>query len=178
MSNLTSILGKVGILASIVTIIVILHKYNNKVTDKKTEMFLMGAPVEQIDKSVQKLEGSLSKTSYIKPTLDNANSSKTTYPKECFPKDTLTPNDLLPGNDSANSLFAQLNPLGQGNVSNQNFLNAGYHIGVNTVGQSLRNPNLQLRSEMPNPRHIVSPWMQSTIEPDINRKPLEEISPC
>ena len=30
-----------------------------------------------------------------------------------------------------------------------------------------------LRSEPPNPVKKVGPWMQSTIEPDLNRKPLE-----
>ena len=37
----------------------------------------------------------------------------------------------------------------------------------------MRNANLQLRSEPPNPQVQVSPWMQATIEPDINRRPLE-----
>jgi hypothetical protein len=37
----------------------------------------------------------------------------------------------------------------------------------------LRNPNLQLRSEPPNPQLKVSPWNQTTIESDLNRRPLE-----
>jgi len=45
--------------------------------------------------------------------------------------------------------------------------------GVNTVGQSLQNANRQLRSEPPNPQVKVSPWLQSTIEPDTDRKSLE-----
>ena len=40
-------------------------------------------------------------------------------------------------------------------------------------GESLRNANRQLRSEPANPQVKVSPWIQSTIEPDTNRKPLE-----
>jgi hypothetical protein len=54
-----------------------------------------------------------------------------------------------------------------------NFLTAGYHIGINTVGQTLRNANRQLRSEPLNPQVPVSPWLQTTIEPDTNRRPLE-----
>lgn len=92
-------------------------------------------------------------------------------PGDCFPKDRLNAKDLLPGN--ANSTWAQANPAGQGDVANQNFLTAAYQIGINTVGQSLRNANLQLRSEPLNPQLKVSPWNQTTIEPDINRKPLE-----
>jgi len=93
------------------------------------------------------------------------------YPKDCFPKDQLSPQELLPGD--ANSTWAQVVPAGQGDLGDQNFLNAGFHVGVNTVGQTLRNANLQLRSEPPNPQVKVSPWLQSTIEPDTNRKPLE-----
>jgi hypothetical protein len=92
-------------------------------------------------------------------------------PKDCYPKDQLSPSELLPGN--SNSVWAQVNPSGQGDLKDQNFLNAGHHIGVNTVGQTLRNANLQLRSEPPNPQAAVSPWLQSTIEPDTNRRPME-----
>ena len=92
-------------------------------------------------------------------------------PNECYPKDTLKSADLLPGD--ANSVWAQVNPLGQGALGDQNLLNSGYHIGINTVGQTLRNANYGLRSEPPNPQVPVSPWMQTTIEPDINRRPME-----
>jgi hypothetical protein len=94
--------------------------------------------------------------------------------QSCYPRDRLTADDLLP-KDAANSRWAQMNPAGQGDVSDVNFLTAGYHIGINSVGSSLKNPNLQLRSEPPNPQQVVSPWMQSSIQPsDIgNRRPLE-----
>lgn len=91
---------------------------------------------------------------------------------ECYPKDVLNAGDLLPAHET-NSQWAQANPAGQGSLKDKNFLNAGYHVGVNTVGQSLRNANRQLRSDPPNPQTKVSPWMQTTIEPDINRKPFE-----
>jgi cbb3-type cytochrome oxidase subunit 3 len=93
-------------------------------------------------------------------------------PKDCFPKDKLTADDLLP-RDASNSKWAQVNPAGQGDLKDKNFLNAGFHVGINTVGNSLRNPNLQLRSEPPNPQVKVSPWNQTTIDSDLNRKPLE-----
>jgi len=97
--------------------------------------------------------------------------SNNQLPSECYPKDVLTSADLLPRD--ANSLHAQVVPSGQGALSDQNFLTAGYHIGINTVGQTLRNANRQLRSEPANPQSVVSPWLNSTIEPDINRRPLE-----
>jgi hypothetical protein len=90
----------------------------------------------------------------------------------CFPRDRLTADDLLP-KDAADSKWARINPSGGGNISDQNFLTAGYHVGVNTVGQSRRNANLQLRSELPNPQNAVGPWMISTIEPDLRQNTLE-----
>lgn len=176
---------KVGILGLIVALIVVLHMYNTRTKDKSIEKFLMGAPIEQIDNSVLRVDPTMvqqqSGAQYIQPGWTSggspSSSAMNTYPRDCFPKDTLTPSDLLPGQDAANSIYAQLNPIGQGSVDNPNLLNAGYHLGINTVGQTLRNPNLQLRSEIPNPRTVVSPWMQSTIEPDLNRRPLE-IGPC
>lgn len=84
----------------------------------------------------------------------------------------LTAEDLLPANDEAD-IWAETNPEGEGNVADKNFLTAGHHIGVDTVGQSLRNANYGLRSEPPNPREVVSPWMNTTIDADTNRRPLE-----
>ena len=97
-------------------------------------------------------------------------------PSDCFPRDRNTVEDLLP-KDAANSTWAQVNPAGQGDVKDQNFLNAGYHIGMNTVGQTLRNANYQLRSDPPNPKMQVSPWNQSTIEYDSSRR-MFEVGEC
>ena len=104
-------------------------------------------------------------------TEGTENQVPNTLPNECYPKDTLTPKDLLP--QDSNSTWAQTVPSGQGSLGDQNFLNAGFHVGINTVGQSLRNANLQLRSEPANPQVKVSPWAQTTIEPDVNRRALE-----
>ena len=92
-------------------------------------------------------------------------------PANCYPKNQLAPQELLPSDP--NSKWAQVNPMGAGDIAGKNFLNAGALIGVNTVGQSLRNSSWDLRSEPPNPQVAVSPWMQSTIEPELARRPLE-----
>ena len=63
--------------------------------------------------------------------------------------------------------------MGAGDLKNVSLLKAGHHIGINTVGQSLRNANLQLRSEPANPQLNVGPWNQSTIAADTMRRPLE-----
>jgi len=93
-------------------------------------------------------------------------------PQGCYPREQLNPHDLLP-QDSAVSQWAQVNPKGAGDIQGKNFLSAGALIGVNTIGQSLRNANLQIRAEPPCPQVKVGPWMQSTIEPDLGRRPLE-----
>lgn len=78
---------------------------------------------------------------------------------------------LLP--KDANNQWAQLSPAGSGELKGINLLQAGYHIGIDTVGQTLRNANLQIRSEPPNPQMNVGPWNQTTISPDLMRVPLE-----
>lgn len=88
----------------------------------------------------------------------------------CVQMDTVSPEDLLPNANSENVWDTPANP---GDISGANFLDAGHHLGVNTVGQSLRNANRQLRSEPANPQVKVSPWLQTTIEPDCNRRPME-----
>ena len=83
------------------------------------------------------------------------------------------PSDLLP-NDQ-NSQWAALNPVAanQGSILMPDLLQAGYHIGLDTIGQTLRNANQQLRSDPIIPLQKVGPWNQSTIEPDYGRTPLE-----
>ena len=88
----------------------------------------------------------------------------------CLPRDVLNPEDLLPSSVAPNNWDTPANP---GGLDGPNFLNPEHLVGVNTVGQSLRNANRQLRSEPANPQVKVSPWLQTTIEPDTNRKPLE-----
>lgn len=92
-------------------------------------------------------------------------------PASCSNPASQNPADLLPKDN--NSQWAQLNPAGKGDLANINLLKAGYHIGIDTVGQTLRNANLQIRSEPPNPQVSVGPWNQSTIEPDFLRVPLQ-----
>ena len=57
-------------------------------------------------------------------------------------------------------------------VKNRHLINITRPIGVNTISSSLRNPSHDLRGAQPNPKFVVSPWNQSTIEPDINIKPI------
>ena len=91
-------------------------------------------------------------------------------PSSCNRQDIANPTELLPRQDND---FGNMNQNGSGDLENINLLKAGYHAGIDTVVSTLRNSNLQLRSEPPNPTSKVSPWMNSTIEPDLMRVPLE-----
>ena len=100
-------------------------------------------------------------------------------PSSCYPQKVLTANELLPRDDSAAiSDFNQSYPIGEGVLRGINYLSSGYHIGVNTVGQSLRNANRQIRGEPPNPQVSVSPWLNTTIGPDLERRSLDVTSSC
>ena len=83
------------------------------------------------------------------------------------------PADLLPKDE--NSKFAELNPnvMTSEGVAGGDMLEAGYHIGLDTIGQSMRNANLQLRSDPVIAKSDIGPWNQSTIEGDSTRQPME-----
>ena len=104
-------------------------------------------------------------------SANGAQTSMPGIPSSCSKPNVQNPAELLP--KDANSQWAQLNPSGKGELANLNLLKAGYHIGIDTIGQSLRNANLQIRSEPPNPQLPVGPWNNSTIESDYARVPLE-----
>lgn len=83
---------------------------------------------------------------------------------------TIDPKELLPRDE--NSEWAALNPIGTGDLESVNLLQAGHHTGINTVSSSLRNASMDIRGDIPNPQVPVGPWNQTTIEPDVNRRPL------
>ena len=104
-------------------------------------------------------------------SVSGISTPSTGIPTSCTKQTIQNPSELLPKDN--NSQWAQLNPSGKGELANINLLKAGYHIGIDTIGQTLRNANLQIRSEPPNPQLYVGPWNLSTIEPDFMRPPME-----
>ena len=104
-------------------------------------------------------------------TAAPANGSAAGGLPSCASKPVMNPSELLP--HDANNEWAKLNPRASGDFQNVNLLRSGYWNGIDTVGSSLRNANLQVRSEPPNPQNPVSIWNTSTISPDLMRVPLE-----
>jgi hypothetical protein len=58
-------------------------------------------------------------------------------------------------------------------LATQNFLSATQQIGTDTILSSNRNASRDIRNTIPNPISIVSPWMNTTITPDLERRPLD-----
>ena len=57
-------------------------------------------------------------------------------------------------------------------VKNAHLINVYRPIGANTVSSSLRNASHDFRGDIANPRMVVSPWLQSTIDADTNNRGL------
>ena len=93
--------------------------------------------------------------------------------QQTYNQTVLSPEDLLPKGGLGVS-WSATNPVGLADLKGQtSLLSPGYHYGINTVGQTLRNANLDLRSDPPNPRKAVGPFLNSTIEPDLMHRQLE-----
>jgi len=85
-------------------------------------------------------------------------------------KPVMDPKELLPSDN--NNEWSSVMP--NNDLKNVGMLNAGHHVGINTVGSSLRNANLQVRSEPVIPQNKnIGPWNNTTIEADNLRRPLE-----
>lgn len=150
--------------------------FNNSTT---LELYNKAAVSEQESQSIQNAQFAVQKPAAANPAgtnevysaVDGVQTSTHGLPAGCQNQETPNPADLLP--KDTNNQFGQLNPQGSGDLQAVNLLKAGHHIGINTVGSSLRNANLQVRSEPANPQLAVSPWMNSTISPDYMRAPFE-----
>jgi hypothetical protein len=102
------------------------------------------------------------------PALNNPSNLQSVVEKPKYEMQPVSnPNDLLP--KDSNNQWASLNPITQGSVAIPDLLQSGYHIGLDSIGQSLKNANYQDRAD---PIIEVKPtgiWNQSTIEPDLAR---------
>jgi hypothetical protein len=64
-------------------------------------------------------------------------------------------------------------PLIGTKVDDANLLaDAIFKVGVDTVGQTRKNPSYDIRGTIANPKFAISPWNNSSWEPDNNLKPL------
>ena len=99
----------------------------------------------------------------------NGLSSGSKPTNKCNNQPVMDPKELLPSD--SNNEWSNIMP--NNDLKNVGMLNAGHHVGINTVGSSLRNANLQIRSEPVIPQTNIGPWNNTTIEADSLRRPLE-----
>jgi len=148
------------LLIGIVILVIILIKYNNdKVIYKDTMTTLNPSPLnnENVDNGNY---ASINEPSQL-PSIAS---------KSCNKQVNTNPSELLPKN--TNNEWSSMTPV-TNDLKNINLLNAGANYGINTVGSSLRNPNLQIRSEPSIPKANVGPWNNTTIDTDPYRRNLE-----
>lgn len=84
----------------------------------------------------------------------------------------IDPSELLP--KDGNSEWNKLNPVSTANV-NASVIPGPHQFTTSSMPN--RNPNMQLRSDVPIPQTTVGPWNNTTILPDETRRQLE-IGPC
>lgn len=152
-----------------VLVVVILFRYNTKkssIMDNMTENTEMQQPTNNGPVEVVGM-GESDRNNNFMPVSGIATQSPS---NSCNTQPTVNPSELLP--KDTNSEWANINPASN-DLKNLNLLNPQQVIGINTVGSSLRNANLQVRSEPAIPKTNVGPWNSSTIEPDTFRRPLE-----
>ena len=148
----------------VVVFIAVLFRYNGSKSvsiDKMTNY--SGSPYPQgVDSSMNPVSAStMQGTNYLQV---GCNAAPETNGKK------MDPHDLLP--KDRNSEWASVNPASQ-DLTGLSLLSASESIGINTVNSSLRNANLQIRSEPIIPKANIGPWNQSTIEADLYHRPLE-----
>lgn len=174
----------VFILLGIVVLVIALLQYNNKKMSVQDSManniFANAAKVEGSDSAdvVKEEDNKPDIVSGAQPvsTTDgnqflnvNGLSSGNKPKNTCNNQPVMDPKELLPSD--SNNEWSNIMP--NNDLKNIGMLNAGHHVGINTVGSSLRNANLQIRSEPVIPQTNIGPWNNTTIEADNLRRPLE-----
>jgi len=160
------------LIVAVVLLICMLSKYSddrNKVVDTMNSMNNLDK--KNLDSDVAEPSNPQTLNNQYEKISNTSSLETDGLPPSCNVNNVPDPSELLPKDE--NNQWSRLNPAGSGDLENINLLKAGYHAGIDTVGSSLRNANLQVRSEPPNPTNKVSPWLNSTIEPDLMRQPLE-----
>ena len=117
----------------------------------------MNSEVAQNKLSPGVVPNSIGATQYSPVQSNNVEGGK----KNAIPVDTVSPNELLPKSANDSSLQGA-----GGDLTNANMLKSGHHIGIDTVGGSRGNANLQLRADPSIQKVDIGPWLQSTHEQD------------
>jgi hypothetical protein len=171
MPNFKKLFSSAGSIVLLIALGVALYYVMKKHNDKKND------EVEKFDPSSSELLADTPPEVTPAAEINNESYRPIDYQmaqvsNDCFNSSKLTAEDLLP-KDAANNDWSQTVPAGQGDVNSGSLLNAAFHVGIDTIGSTLKNPNYGLRSEPIIEKKQVSPWINSSYDADLTRKPLE-----
>lgn len=88
--------------------------------------------------------------------------------QNCDPEDLFNIDKALPQEVNDDWFEVLPEPI---SVKNRHLVNIVHPIGVNTIGTSLKNASHDIRGTPACPKFVVSPFLNSSIEPDVNLKP-------
>lgn len=112
----------------------------------------------------------------FKPKSNNANSyaefksdekGKCGSNQNCEPEELFDSDKYLPQEVNDDWFEVTKDPI---SVKNRHLINITKPIGVNTIGTSMKNASHDIRSAPACPKTVVSPFLNSSIEPDTNIK--------
>lgn len=89
--------------------------------------------------------------------------------QNCEPEDLFDVDKYLPQEVNDDWFEVQPEPI---SVKNRHLINITKPIGINTIGTSLKNASHDIRGTPSCPKFVIAPWLNSSIEPDTNLKPL------
>jgi len=125
---------------------------------------------EPNDESIFDYNGSNINDAFAPPIPSGTNTDSIDFKKQNT--DTYNAKDFLP-HEINDEWFETDFSLAKYQLNDDKLINTErYIIGINTVGESLKNASYDIRGTVPNPKFVVSPWNNSTYEPDFNLKPL------
>ena len=125
---------------------------------------------EPNDESIFDNLGTILNDAFAPPIPTGTNTDTVDFKKQNM--DNYNAKDFLP-NEINDEWFETDFSLAKYQLNDDKLINTErYIIGINTVGQSLKNASYDIRGTIPNPKFVISPWNNSTYEPDFNLKPL------
>ncbi len=102
------------------------------------------------------------------PVIENEGSyaayASDKHKKKLTDKDKFNPDALLPKEKT--DWFDD--PLDSTNVKSNKLININRPVAVNTIQTTLKNPSHDIRGTPANPKYPISPWGNSSYEPDTN----------
>lgn len=170
MLDLKSVLSNLAILVIAIVLAVLAWMFIKKMTEPMEIVNINQDSSVGVGSSVSQeavLSSEPMESEQVQPMQDDFNGSPVSSLNFNANGDSeIVPMDLLPNNDAA-AVFAEENPTG--NVQSVEYLSAGFNIGMDTRGGTMKNATRDIRPEPHIPKQYVGPFYNSTYEPDLYR---------